>query len=310
MLPVIVLLTLFGALPVLCGFFESIRCSHERRTWYIARIHTLESWSILEWSLTFFVASTAVLYVAAFSTTLGFRLSFNVYMVLLFLSPLTAFVYLCCYFKVLEITKKYGWLLKILLGAAVIGVAAASKTYADAAIAELTGLPPQNLPGAQILLSFMLSPIIWFIGLSLVLGLLSGPVMAFLLVKVMYLDFVKSRHSGGNQSNFPEMIALLAVALFSIIALTTTQKIASKGFYEVKLRQAIEFASFQLSATYCGFPENKGVGVAIMPDDLAAIAIPNEKAGYIFEVISCKPTVKSDEQIRASLNDVGSDKKL
>lgn len=81
----------------------------------------------------------------------------------------------------------------------------------------------------------------------------------------------------------------MAVFLSVIILLSITEKIASKRFYEPRLKQAIVFASFHLPTSYCGLIDSKGVQIAPMSDGKAAIAIPDGNLDYTFDIIDCKP---------------------
>lgn len=292
---VVTLFILFAVLPALLGFVEHVRGSLEKRALYYRHVQTLESWGATQYSLAAFMGCTTLLYVAGFLAKAGIRLGGVTYLLLLFLSSMTALVYLCYYWGIPGFFKKHAGIIKVLVGAVAIGVATLSKIYSDAAIAELTGLPPQNFPDAQLLLTFILTPTLWFLGLSLLAGFLSLPVMVVLFLRAVFLDFLSATDAENKGANMPAMAALLAVALFVLISLTVTQGIASKSFYEIRLKQAIAFSSFHLSATYCGFPESEKGRVATLSDDRAAIAIADEKAGYVFKLISCKPKIKGRE---------------
>lgn len=273
------------------------------------KTQAVKAWTAIEYALAVFVACTALLYTVGFLAMIGIKLNPITYVGLLLLSCLTALMYLCYYWKIPAIVASYGGVLKVLIGPIAIGVATVSKIYSDAGIAELTGLSPQDLPGAQLLLTFLLTPTIWFLGLSLLLGYLSLPVMIILFFRSLYRDFLKKKFNKKNESSLTDVTALMAVALFVIILLTMTQKIASKNFYETRLRQAIAFASFHLPTTYCGLSETKGVEVAPMPNDRAAISIPDGKLGYRFELIDCKPKSKAGDEINAVLEKYDSSKK-
>lgn len=310
MLAAFTLLIVFGFLPALFGYIANIRGSLEKRTWYHQQTQALKGWTANEYSLAAFVTSTALLYAAGFLTLIGMRPGLTTGVGLLLLSCLTAMAYLCGYWKIPVIVAKHGGLLKALLGAVAIGVATLSKIYSDAGIAELTGLSPQDLPGAQLLLTFLLTPTIWFLGLSLSLGYLSLPVIAILFLRSLYRDFRKKKDGKKNESNLRDVAALVAVFFSVIILLSITEKIASKHFYEPRLKQAVVFASFHLPTSYCGLTETKGVQVAPMSDGRAAIAISDGKLDYTFDIIDCKPQKKSSDEVNAILEKSNSIQKM
>ncbi|MFL1391002.1 hypothetical protein ACI77F_25385 [Pseudomonas tritici] len=301
MLAAFTLLIVFGFLPALSGYIANVRGSLEKRTWYRQQTQAVKGWTANEYSLAAFVTSTTLLYAAGFSTLIGMKPGLTTGVGLLLLSCLTAVAYLCCYWKIPVIFSKYGGLLKALLGAVAIGVATLSKIYSDAGIAELTGLSPQDLPGAQLLLTFLLTPTIWFLGLSLSLGYLSLPVIAILFLRSLYRDFRKKKDGEKKESNLRDVAALVAVFFSVIILLSITEKIASKHFYEPRLKQAIVFASFHLPTSYCGLAETKGAQVAPMSDGRAAIAISHGKLDYTFGLIDCEPPKKSSDEVNAIL---------
>jgi len=276
---------------------------------YRLKIQSVKAWSAIDYSLATFIACTSALYIAGFLAMAGFRQAPLTYLVLLLLCCLTALVYLSNYWKISNIVTKYGGVLKASIGIISVGVATVSKIYSDAGISELTGLAPQDLPAAQLLLTFMLAPTIWLISLSLLFGYLSLPVMLSLLVRSLVKDIQKKSDGANRPSNLPDVTALMAVALFVIIMLTMTQTIASKNFYEPRLRKAIAFSSFHLPTSYCGLLENKDFSIAPMSDDRAAIAIPDVKLGYKFELIACKPIEKETSEINAIMKKVDSEMK-
>lgn len=301
MLAAFTLLIVFGFLPALFGYIANVRGSLEKRMWYHRQTQAVKSWTVNEYSLAAFVTSTTLLYAAGFFMLIGMKPDLMTGVGLLLLSCLTALAYLCCYWKIPVILAKYGGLLKAVLGAVAIGVATLSKIYSDAGIAELTGLSPQDFPGAQLLLTFLLTPTIWFLGLSLSLGYLSLPVIAILFLRSLYRDFRKKKDGKKNESNLRDVAALVAVFFSVIILLSLTEKIASKHFYEPRLKQAIVFASFHLPTSYCGLTGAKGIQVAPMSDGRAAIAIPDGKLGYTFDLIDCKPKNKGSDEVNAIL---------
>ncbi|TKJ57645.1 hypothetical protein PspCFBP13506_24050 [Pseudomonas sp. CFBP13506] len=308
MLATFTLLIIFGILPALSGYIANVCGSLEKRTWYHQKAQDVKGWTASEYSLAAFITSTTLLYAVGFFTLIGMKPGLMTGVGLLLLSCLSALAYLCCYWKIPAIVAKYGGLLKVVLGAVAIGVATLSKIYSDAGIAELTSLSPQDLPGAQLLLTFLLTPTIWFLGLSLTLGYLSLPVLAILFLRSLYRDFRKIKDGKKNESNLRDVTALVAVFFSVIILLSITEKIASKRFYEPRLKQTIVFASFHLPTSYCGLIDAKGVQIAPMSDGRAAIAIPDGKLDYTFDIIDCKPQKKDSDQVNAILEKSNSEK--
>lgn len=302
MLALTTVFLIFGFIPALLGHVAYIRGSYELRTRYINKLQAVRSWTATEHSRAAFIACTIMLYAAGVLAMTGAKLNAVTSIGLLLASCFSALIYLCCHWNVLGFSAKYGSPLKLVGGAIAIGIATISKIYSDAGIAELTGLSPQDLPGAQLLLTFLLTPTIWFLGLSLFFGYISIPVMLILFFRLIFKSYRKTAPNTKYESGFPDVTVFVAVSFFVLILLTMTQEIASKSFYEIRLRKAIAFASFHLSTTYCGLPDVKGIEVAPMSDDRAAIAIPDEKLGYRFEPISCKPKSTIGDELNVILD--------
>lgn len=297
------LIILFCIIPAILGCAINFRNSPHKRA--LVRLHTrrIKKWTAIEYSTSAFLVCTAVFYIAGFMALAGFKFGQLTYFYLLIATCTSALIFLCCHWKIPGFLKRHWETLKIFIAPATVGIATLSKIYSDAGIAELTGLSPQDLPGAQLLLTLILTPTIWLLGLSLLIGYASIPTMAILLAITLIRDSSRKNKikNKASTSNFFHITAIAAVALFAILLLTITQRIVGKNFYEPRLRESIAFASFQLPTTYCGLPEIKGAGIAAMSDDRAAIAIPDKKLGYRFEPITCKPKQQDKEEISSLL---------
>lgn len=295
MLETALLLALFICLPSLSGYVANVRSSPPKRAWYYQRFQTIRGWTPREHSMVLFITCTAALYAAGALKLLGMMLSPMTALTLLSLTCLSALGYLCCYWGLPGKIADGERPLKATVGLMTIGIGTLSKVYSDISIAELTGLPAHDLSGAQVFLTLLLTPTLWFMGLSMLFGYISLPVMGALLIRSLYRDYQGNKNKNKYASG-PDITALVAVFLVAFILLTMTKKLLDKDTFEKPLRQSIAFASFHLPTTYCGLPEAQGVTVAPMKDGTAAIAIPDDKLGYRFEPIACKPKQKSQTE--------------
>ncbi|HBO2505724.1 hypothetical protein H2N78_28715 [Pseudomonas aeruginosa] len=286
------LVVLFMLLPALSGYVANVRSSPPKRAWYYRRYQAARGWTPLEHSMVLFIACTTALYAASALKFLGMALSPMVGLTLLSLTCLSALGYLCCYWDLPGKIADGELPLKAPVGIMTIGIGTLSKAYSDISIAELTGLPAHDLPGAQVFLTLLLTPTLWLMGISMLFGCISIPVMGVLLIRSLYRDY-QGNKSKNKYASGPDITALVAVFLVAFIPLTMTTKLLDKDTYEKPLRQSIAFASFHLPTIYCGLPEAQGVTVAPMKDGTATIALPDDKLGYLFEPIACKPKQKS-----------------
>lgn len=269
-----------------------------KRAQLILQARRVRDWRGIEISRAVFIAATAVFYAAGIALKLGAKFTVESTLILLIVNSLAGLSFLYFYWSIPALVNRYKDSLKFFITPIAVGVVTLSKIISDASIAELSGLSPQDLPGAQLLLTFILTPVIWLLGLSLTFAYFSIPLMILLVIHALVQNFKQHRtiESKLKRSTTPQITLIAAVFLSSILPLTVMEKVASKAFYEPRLRQAIAFASFHLPATYCGLPAEKGVEVAPMPDDQAGLAIPDEKQGYLFEVIGCKRKSKTPEE--------------
>lgn len=305
-------ITLFGIfflLPVLLGCIANILNSRDKKIWWYKRLRRIKRWKKLEYSAAAFVAATAAFYTLGLSAIMGNKSNSTTALTVLSINCLSAFVFLYYHWRVSAFIGRHWELFKTLITPVVVCVATLSKIYSDAAIAELSGLSPADLPGTQLFLTLILTPTIWLLAASLAFGYASLPLIPALLVKNL-VDEHRNKNKKRplrEKNKFSPVMAIVALSLGAIILLTLMQKIASKSFYEPRLRQAIAFSSFHLPTSYCGLEDTKGVNVAVMPDDRAALAIPDVKLGYKFIKISCSPPRTTDSETKEILKNIIND---
>lgn len=291
------ILVFFAILPASLGYITNALNSPAQRSWYATQWATLKAWQALDYARALFVLCAALLYVAGGSAYLGMKLSMPLALTLMIATSLSALLYLWVFADMTQKVNSYEQRIKFSLGLIVISIATASKIYSDAGIAELTGLPPQELPGAQLLLTFILTPVIWLVMTALLIGYLSIPGTIYLLARGIYLDVRKKAGSPGKY-----VLASIALSFLSLTLLTMTKKLLDKEFYEKRLREAVVFASFNLPPAYCGLPNQKGSSIAPLGDGKAALAMPDEKLGFTFRTLDCEPKSQPQEELTVLLN--------
>ena len=298
------LFTLFFAIPVAIGYIANIINSTKKLFWYRKRIRRVIQWTKAEYPATIFIATTVIFFIIGLLIFTGIKFSLITSLLVLTANCFAALVFLYYYWQMPTLLSRHKEWVKLLIAPLVISVATISKIFSDSAIAELSGLSAQDLPGTQLFLTLILTPTIWLLALSLAFGYASLLLMPILFIKSIIHDYRKTttKKTKNSRTSSSHVTALAAVFLSAIILMTFIEKFASKNFYEPRLRQAIAFASFHLPATYCGLPDVEGVVIAPMSDDRAALAIPDSKLGYTFEPINCKPARKSDEQMKTLLD--------
>lgn len=276
------LLTVFCVLPIVVGYIANIINSSKKFFWHRQRIRRIRQWTRAECPATIFMSTTAIFFIVGLLIFAGVKFSTKASLLVLIANCIAALVFLYYYWQMPTFLSRHKELLKLLIAPLAIGVATISKIYSDAAIAELSGLSAQDLPGTQLLLTLILTPIIWLLTLSLAFGYASLLLMPVLFIKGLIQDYCQTtkKKTKSSRASSSHITALVAVFLSAIILLTIIEKFASKTFYEPRFRQVIAFASFHLPATYCGLPDIEGVEVAPMSDDRAALAISNSKLGY------------------------------
>ena len=221
---------------------------------------------------------------------------------ILLLGMIGAMVALCVADRQLndEIRKyKAVWLL--LFGIISAGVPYLAAPFADAAISDFTGLEAATFPRAQTLFVFIMSLVVWPLGL-LALGAVAlwllwvGPVytkesrarrqrLAFL--GPIQRSQERSRHA---LIEFRRIAVLMSLSLALFGAPELTGKLITTTFFTQKLKQALVFSSFHLTPTACGLqgevPDRaRLVQVRLR---LAVLAISEGDDDYRFSTLPCR----------------------
>ncbi len=302
----ITLFGLFFILPALSGYIANILSSRDKKLWWYKRLRRIKRWKKPEYSAATFIVATVAFYALGLSAIMGNKSNTTTALTVLSINCLSAFVFLYYHWNISAFIARHWELCKTLITPVVVCVATLSKIYSDAAIAELSSLSPADLPGTQLFLTLILTPTIWFFAASLAFGYASLLLIPALLVKNLVDEYRRNnkKHPLRKKKKSSPAMAIVALSLGAIILLTLMQKVASKSFYEPRLRQAIAFSSFHLPTSYCGLEDTNGVNVAVMPDDRAALAIPDVKLGYKFIKISCSPPRTTDSETKEILKNV------
>ncbi|HEK1768401.1 TPA: hypothetical protein SMR47_002339 [Pseudomonas putida] len=291
-------LSLYFVIPALFGYVGHVISSPSKKAWCAKTAKNVLLWRHLDYATAIFVTTSVAFFLTGFLLFFGFKPSDKILLSVLAVNCLASIGFLYYHWNVAKYWAKYGGLLKTLSIPVALGFTTLSKIYSDAEIAELSGISPQDLPTAQLFITFILTPVVWLIAISLGAGYLCMPVMPYLALKHLIQEY-RHRHkkiAGTDANNFARPVAIFAVAFAPLILLTIMQKILTKGIYEPRLKQAIVFSSFHLPTTYCGLPDVKGVSVAAMPDSRGALAIPDSKVTYRFVPIACKPPNTSTDK--------------
>jgi hypothetical protein len=289
----LVLVFIFTAAALL-GHIAHVHSSPEKLAWYLQ----VKEWKSQQYTMALFVGLLLVLYAATGINQLtGWKPQQPIGLMLLAATCITAAAYLWFYWDLTPKVAKHKSFLKGIGALLTVCIATTSKIHSDMAIAQLTGLPPQELPGAQLFLTFILTPTIWFLAISLVVGFISIPLTLLLLIWGIYKDWKKDKGSKFDFASARHVCAWVAMAYFSIIMLTMSTGILKKNFYEKRLNNAIAYSAFLLPPSYCGLPDTKGASIAVMKYKRAAMALPDEKLGYTFSKIACDPSQKSLERL-------------
>ncbi|KIF56324.1 hypothetical protein NX10_23890 [Pseudomonas fluorescens] len=296
---VVILCALFFATPVVLGQLSRFKFWPKLWRWFVLHSIGVGSWSLLHWAvLIFAVATTVFLIFGAFAIS-GVKFQAAEVMWLFTFNCISSLFFLYYYWEIPKKWKGYEGSIKALVVPVVVVVGTLSKIYSDAGISELSGLAPQDLSGAQLWLTLIFTPVIWMLAISLGLGYASLILMPLILVRNLAYEHrcEKNLDQERDPARSLDLVAILAVFFSGVMSLTIMQKVVSKDFYEVPLREAIAFSAFHHRPTYCGLPDVKGVFIAPMSDNRAAVAIPDERLGYTFEPIDCSPKLKSREEL-------------
>ncbi|WP_462379420.1 hypothetical protein [Pseudomonas sp. Marseille-QA0892] len=279
---------------MLAGQVAHVRGSAAKLAWY----RKVREWTAAEYSMAIFLVFLALLFsITGVHQLTGWKPRAPVGLLLLIATCTTAAVYLWFFLNLARIVATHKTLLGMVGTLAAVSIATASKISSDMAIAELTGMPPQELPGAQLALTFILTPIFWFVAISFLIGYVSIPATLLLLFWGIYKDAKQHKGSKFNLSSAGYVCSWVAMSYLSILLLTMSTELMNKNFYEKRLRSAISYSAFHLPPSYCGFTNLPGAGIAALRDNGAGLAIPDSERGYIFHTVSCEREVRIIEDI-------------
>ncbi|NIE78112.1 hypothetical protein F3J45_27165 [Pantoea sp. Ap-967] len=297
MFEVLLLVFAFLVAPAILGHLSHLQTQPHKFIWYQRRYIRIRRWEKRQYAMWVFIASMAVLYAAAFWKRGGMPIELRTFIIIAAVTLVTATAYLYCYFEKLIAFLKPLLPWKALFGLLAIGIAAVSKILSDQMIAELTGLPARDLPGAQLALTLVITPMVWFSAFAMVLGLAAAGLTIVLQLYAMVRDYLSMRKKRKHDSLY-DWVAVCALFIGGLLALTLAIKLADKQTYAGPVREAIVFGAFHLPPSYCGLPGFRGAKVAVLHDEVGAIALPDEGEGYRFEQVVCVPVVKGVEELR------------
>lgn len=283
------------------GHVVHVLGSPEKRAWYLQ----VRRWTAQEFSLALFIAGVGLMFVATGANYwFDFKLGSSAALTLMLGTGFSALGYLWSFANITAKVEPRITALKYLGGVLLVILTTYSKVYSDAAIAELAGLSPQELPTSQLFLTFWLTPSLGLVALALAVGYLAIPGTFLMLGIGIYLDIKKDKvtNSKAKQSSSKYVAACVAMSFFSVLLLTLVQGLLDKDFYENRLRKAIAYSSFHLPASYCGLPDLEGTAVTLLADNRAGLAILDKEQGYTFSIIPCEPKLKSPEEVATLLS--------
>lgn len=301
MLEIALVLVLIFATSALLGHIAHVRASPEKLAWYMK----VKEWKAREYSMALFIGFIVFLFILqGISNATGWRLSTPQALGFLTATCLSALLYLGVLGrKYIAKVAEHKGLLKVVGGVLAVCFVTASKIGSDMVIAELTNLPPQELPGAQMLLTFILQPVLGLIAISLLLGYISIPAAFGTLAWWIYQELKASK---GTQPTFMTgsyICAFIAMAVSTVILLTMTSSMLKQSFYEKRLRTAIAHSAFHLPPSYCGLPDAEGAAVAQLKYRRAALAMPDKNKGYVFSSLPCTPKLDSPQELATLLTE-------
>lgn len=301
MLEFALVLVFIFASSALLGHIAHVRASPEKLAWYMK----VKEWTAREYSMALFIGLIALLFIfMGISGATGWKLPAPQTLGFLTATCLSALLYLGVLGgKYIAKVGDHKSLLKVVGGSMAVCFVTASKIGSDMAISELTNLPPQELPGAQMLLTLILQPVLGLAVISLLLGYISIPATFSTLVWWIYQEIKTNK---GTQPTFLTAIytcAFIAMMVSTVILLTMTGGMLKKSFYEKRLRTAIVHAAFHLPPSYCGLPDAEGAAVAQLKYHQAALAIPDKDKGYIFSRLQCDPKLDSPQELATLLTE-------
>jgi hypothetical protein len=284
-MPAITLIILFYlVLPAISGYATHLNDHPQKKEKYKA----ITKFGILELSLTIFVlAMTAVSIAITMEYIADIKIPKQYGRALLGIAGISSAFYIISFFKIVNFIKTHKTLFKYISGILILIAATYSKIYSDMAIAELTGIPPQELPGAQNFLTFIIQPVVFAMYGSITLGYTSIIIAMILFLKIMYQGYKSRNNPSASTTENLDLGAIISVITGTMIAIAFTSEILKKDFYEPNLKKFIVFSSFHLEPSICGLTLPKGSKISIMKYKRAAFAVPDEKTGFTFGILDC-----------------------
>lgn len=198
--------------------------------------------------------------------------------------------------------KKYTLLLNSSLVILVAVNYSIATSYAESTIINLTGVRAGELPTALSWLSIIMVPLAWLITLATFFlaiyavalfgaGIKSGRRTP--LSSPLNQVYIKSRATAEHTKLYTISFCGAILALNPIILVGILLK---TDWAETKIREQLVSASFHVKPPACGLDKVEGAAIALLEEDKAIIAIPDQKFGYKFGLIQCTREWMTPEQ--------------
>lgn len=301
MLDFALVLVFIFAISALLGHIAHVRASPEKRAWYMQ----VKGWKARQYVMALFIGCITSLFILmAISKLAGWKLPAPYALGVLSAVGLSALLYLGvsgrkCFAKLAQ----HKGLLKTVGGMLAVCFVTASKIFADMAIAELANLPPQELPGAQLLLTVIMQPALALTAAALFLGYASVPLTFIALAWWIHQEIKATNGARPTLLTASYTCTILAIVISTVILLTLTHGMLTKSFYEKRLRSAIVHSAFHLPPSYCGLPDAEGAAVAPLKYHRAALAMPDQDKGYVFSTLPCAPKMDTPQALATRLSE-------
>lgn len=291
-MPATIFIILFYlVIPVISGYTTHLNANPQKKEKYKA----IAKWRLLETSLAIFILAMAIVAIAvAMDYGADIKTPKQYGRALLGIAGISSAIYIITFFKIVDLIKAHKTLFKYLSGILILIAATYSKVYSDMAIAELTGISPQELPGAQNFLTFIIQPVVFAMYGSIVLGYTSIIIAILLFFKIMYQGYKSKNNPDALTTEKLDLGAIISIITGTMIAIAFTSEILKKDFYEPNLKKFIVFSSFHLEPSTCGLTLPKDSKISIMKYKRAAIAVPDDKTGFSFDISDCNMQSKSE----------------